>query len=61
LSPDIRHTDVPSDAFSLAQVEKNHIRKMLSYTGSNKTKTAQLLGIGLATLYRKLEEYGIPK
>lgn len=47
--------------YSLAELEKNHIRKILQHTGNNKTKTAQLLGIGLATLYRKMEEYGIEK
>jgi two-component system NtrC family response regulator len=46
---------------SLAAMEKNHIRKMLTYTKGNKTKTAELLGIGLTTLYRKMEEYGIEK
>lgn len=51
----------PHSAFSLAGVEKDHIRKILEYTGFNKTRTAQLLGIGLATLYRKLEEYELPK
>ena len=44
---------------SLASVEKNHILKILQFTKSNKTETAKLLGIGLTTLYRKLEEYGI--
>ncbi len=46
---------------SINQVEKEHIRKVLAYTKGNKTKTAQLLGIGLSTLYRKMEEYGIEK
>lgn len=46
---------------TLSEIEKTHIKKMLAYTGNNKTKAAQLLGIGLATLYRKLEEYGITK
>lgn len=46
---------------SLAAMEKQHIQKILEKTGHNKTKAANLLGIGLATLYRKLEEYGIPK
>lgn len=43
--------------FSLADVERRHIVKMLEYSNGNKTKTAQLLGIGVATLYRKLDEY----
>lgn len=44
---------------SLAEVEKAHIKRLLAYTSGNKTKAAQLLGIGVATLYRKLEEYGL--
>lgn len=48
-------------AFTLAEVEKAHIKKMLAYTSGNKTRAAQLLNIGLATLYRKLEEYGLEK
>ena len=36
-----------------------HIRKVLAFSKGNKTKTAEMLGIGLATLYRKLEEYGL--
>ena len=27
--------------------------------GANKTEAARLLGIGIATLYRKLESYGV--
>jgi two-component system, NtrC family, response regulator len=46
---------------SLAAVEKNHILKVLQYTNGNKTKTAQYLGIGLTTLYRKMEEYHITR
>ncbi len=45
--------------FSLASVEKQHIQKILQYTGGNKTNAARMLGIGLATLYRKIEEFSI--
>lgn len=45
--------------FELAEAEKIHIRKVLSYTNGNKTETARLLNIALTTLYRKLEEYNI--
>ncbi len=49
---------VANDAiFHLSFVEKLHIQKMLNYTKGNKTETARLLNIGLATLYRKIEEY----
>ena len=46
-------------AFSLASAERLQIQKVLLHTGGNKTETARLLGIGLTTLYRKIEEYGI--
>ncbi|HVY76700.1 MAG TPA: sigma-54 dependent transcriptional regulator [Puia sp.] len=46
---------------TLASVEKNHIEKVLQYMQGNKTKTAESLGIGLTTLYRKMEEYQIGK
>lgn len=46
-------------AFELASAEKLHIQKVLNHTNGNKTKTAELLGIALTTLYRKLAEYGL--
>jgi DNA-binding NtrC family response regulator len=46
-------------SFDLANIERMHIQKVLHYTKGNKTKTAELLGIGLTTLYRKIEDYGI--
>ena len=46
---------------ALCEVEKNHIKKILQHSKGNKTKTAEILGIGLTTLYRKMEEYGIEK
>ncbi len=49
---------VPNN-FNLQQVEKQHIQKVLVHTKGNKTETSRLLGIGLTTLYRKIEEYGI--
>ena len=50
-----------AESLSLSSVEKNHIEKVLGYTKGNKTKAAEFLGIGLTTLYRKLEEYHINK
>jgi two-component system NtrC family response regulator len=46
-------------AFDLASVEKLHIIRVLHHTKNNKTEAAKLLNIGLATLYRKIEEYQI--
>jgi DNA-binding NtrC family response regulator len=48
-----------SNSLSLSSVEKNHIQRVLQHTNGNKTKTAELLNIGLTTLYRKIEEYHI--
>jgi two-component system NtrC family response regulator len=46
-------------AFDLTSVEKLHIQRVLNHTKGNKTETAKLLNIGLTTLYRKIEEYGL--
>ncbi|SDD71806.1 DNA-binding transcriptional response regulator, NtrC family, contains REC, AAA-type ATPase, and a Fis-type DNA-binding domains [Mucilaginibacter pineti] len=46
-------------ALDLNSVEKHHIRRILKYVKGNKTEAARVLGIGLATLYRKIEEYHI--
>jgi two-component system, NtrC family, response regulator len=55
---DIQKQDRSSaENLSLASVEKNHIRRVLQYTKGNKTRAAECLGIGLTTLYRKIEEY----
>ena len=52
---------LPTDSISLdlATLEQQHIRRVLRQTNGNKTETARLLGIGLTTLYRKLQEAGI--
>lgn len=46
-------------AFSMQSIEKLHIQKVINYTKGNKAETARLLEIGIATLYRKLDEYNI--
>lgn len=59
---DIQHRKADTNglsAFHLASVEKLHIQKVLNHTKGNKTEAARLMGIGLATLYRKIEEYGL--
>lgn len=42
---------------SLQDVEKEHILSVLNHCNGNKKKAAEILGIGLKTLYRKIEEY----
>ena len=46
----------PNAIVDLATLEQQHIRRVLRHTNGNKTETARLLGIGLTTLYRKLDE-----
>jgi two-component system response regulator HydG len=43
----------------LDRLEKEAIRQTLALTGGNREQTANLLGIGERTLYRKLKEYGL--
>ena len=50
-----------ANSLTLASVEKKHIEKVLLHTKGNKTNAAECLDIGLTTLYRKMEEYGISK
>ena len=46
-------------AFDLASIEKLHIQRVLNHTHGNRAEAARLLNIGIATLYRKLKEYGL--
>lgn len=59
LPPDFFEFTPQENKFNLNQIEKQHIQKVLIHTKGNKTETSRLLGIGLTTLYRKIEEYGI--
>jgi DNA-binding NtrC family response regulator len=43
----------------LNEVEKDYILAALKLNGGNQTHTAEQLGIGSATLYRKLKRYGL--
>jgi DNA-binding NtrC family response regulator len=44
---------------TLAELEKDHIIKVYRSTKNNKAQTARVLGIGVNTLRRKLESYGV--
>lgn len=46
-------------AFDLSSVEKLHIQRVLNHAHGNRAEAARLLNIGIATLYRKLKEYGL--
>ncbi len=57
LTLDLQLDDSGTEGFELALAEKKHIQKVLRHTKGNKTEAAKLLNIGIATLYRKIEEY----
>jgi DNA-binding NtrC family response regulator len=45
---------------TMEQIEREAILRTLQETGGNRTKAAEVLGIGLRTLQRKLKDYGEP-
>ena len=47
------------DSLALDDLERRHILRVLEHTRGNKAEAARLLGIGIATLYRKLDGYGV--
>jgi transcriptional regulator with PAS, ATPase and Fis domain len=49
---------ISSDVRPLADVERDYIRSVLRAVGGNRAQAAAKLGIGAATLYRKLKQYG---
>jgi two-component system NtrC family response regulator len=48
-----------TEGMSLQELEKKHILSVLQSTNYNKLEAAELLGIGLTTLYRKINEYNL--
>jgi DNA-binding NtrC family response regulator len=64
LPPDLRGEGGDSpDALDLRRAmrdyERNHISQVLAYTGGDKSEAANILGIGLSSLYRKLDDMQI--
>lgn len=63
LSLSKKYRDMPSEAIaqykSLEEMEKEHIETVLKAVEGNRTKAANILGIGRRTLYDKIVAYGI--
>jgi two-component system, NtrC family, response regulator len=53
------YEDVSTATLNLANIESHYIRKAMSQSKGNKTEASRLLGIGLSTLYRKIEDYNL--
>lgn len=52
-------TGEDASSLKLADMEKVHIIRVLAHAKGNKTRAAELMGIGLTTLYNKIKEYNI--
>ncbi|NOX38648.1 MAG: sigma-54-dependent Fis family transcriptional regulator [Calditrichaeota bacterium] len=48
-----------AELVSLAEVERQHIQKVLDRVGGNVTRAARILGIDRVTLYNKIKKYGL--
>ena len=62
LSSDFKNSlaaDIVIKTDKLEDVERNHILSILQSVNNNKIEAADILGIGLTTLYRKLKDYGV--
>ncbi|MHB8875377.1 MAG: sigma-54-dependent transcriptional regulator [Myxococcaceae bacterium] len=49
----------PSEALTLAEVEKAHVEKVLTLCAWNRSAAARLLGIDRRTLFTKIQRYGL--
>ena len=55
------HQEIPEQLKDAMKIyERNHISAELSRNNNNKELTAKVLGISISSLYRKIEELGIP-
>jgi DNA-binding NtrC family response regulator len=50
-------TDAVAKSYTLRDLEKEYIMRVMETAGGNKTEAAKILGVDRTTLYRKLEEY----
>jgi DNA-binding NtrC family response regulator len=61
----LREVEIEGESLSVSvgmtvdEAEKQLIAATLKHTGQDKTRAAQMLGIGLRTLYRKIKQYSI--
>ncbi|WP_395062552.1 sigma-54-dependent transcriptional regulator [Flavobacterium sp.] len=58
---EITSFDENQDDLQLSDIEKNTIEKVLTKNNQNISKSAEELGLSRASLYRRIEKYGIEK
>ena len=61
LRNDLRRNDVPQPFGTLAEVEAQHVARVLQSVNWNKRRAAEILGINRSTLYEKIRLYDIEK
>jgi len=54
-----RTVETTNQAITLKDMERRHIEQIVQIANGNKTKAADLLGISVRNLYRKLKEYNL--
>ncbi len=52
-------SNIIQPGMSMEEIEKEAIRKALEDTNGNRTRAAEILKIGLRTLHRKIQKYGL--
>jgi DNA-binding NtrC family response regulator len=60
-TPGVVATEGARDTWSLADIEKEHIQRVLALHRGNATAAAKQLGISRTTLWRKLRQYGLSR
>ena len=50
-------TNSQAAGVTLEELERDHMRRVLNQAKGDKVKAAQILGIHLSTLYRKVQRY----
>jgi two-component system response regulator AtoC len=56
-NPAVATADLPGTGMTLEELERDHMRRVLAEVKGDKVKAAQVLGIHLSTLYRKVQRY----
>jgi DNA-binding NtrC family response regulator len=56
-APAASSSEPSADTMTMDEIERRAILDALEKTGGNRTQAAEMLGIGLRTLQRKLKEY----
>ena len=58
-APEINTDKLYEEVMTLSELEKHHIKNVLSITNFNYTETSKKLGISRSTLWRKIKEFNI--